>query len=84
MPDGRITVVTGGASGIGQATAKRFAHSGDFVVIADLQEEAGQDTVKEIEQGAARVRSSISTSPARTRSSPWPTPWNGITDLSAP
>ena len=32
MPDDRITVVTGGASGIGQATAKRFARGGDFIV----------------------------------------------------
>ena len=49
MPDGRITIVTGGASGIGQATAKRFARGGDFIVIADLQEKAGHDAVKEIE-----------------------------------
>ena len=48
MPDGRITVVTGGASGIGQATAKRFARGGDFIVIADLQQEAGDATVEEI------------------------------------
>ena len=54
MPDGRITIVTGGASGIGQATAKRFARGGDFIVIADLQEKAGHDAVKEIEGGGGK------------------------------
>ena len=48
MSHSRITVVTGGASGIGQATAKRFSLGGDLVVIADLDEEAGHSTVHEI------------------------------------
>ena len=46
MPDksleGRIAVVTGGASGIGRAVAERFAAEGMRVVISDLQVEAGQ------------------------------------------
>ena len=50
MPERRITVVTGGASGIGQAAARRFARGGDFVVIADLNEEAGQNTVDQIRE----------------------------------
>jgi NAD(P)-dependent dehydrogenase (short-subunit alcohol dehydrogenase family) len=40
--DGRVALVTGGASGIGKATAKRIAREGGSVVIADLQDEAGE------------------------------------------
>lgn len=35
---GRVSVVTGGAGGIGLAIAKRFAEAGSSVVIADLQQ----------------------------------------------
>ncbi len=53
--DGRVALVTGGASGIGKATATRIAAEGGSVVIADVQDEAGTAVVAEIEQtgGAA-------------------------------
>ena len=38
----RIVAVTGGGSGIGRATAKRFAEDGDFVVVGDINEESGE------------------------------------------
>jgi len=45
MPDkplqGRVAVITGGASGIGMAIAERFATDGAQVVIGDIQAEAG-------------------------------------------
>jgi NAD(P)-dependent dehydrogenase (short-subunit alcohol dehydrogenase family) len=47
--DGRVALVTGGASGIGKATALRFAAEGGSVVIADVQDEAGAAVVADIE-----------------------------------
>lgn len=40
--EGRIVVVTGGSSGIGEACARRFAAAGDVVVVADVVEEQGR------------------------------------------
>ncbi|GJM97138.1 hypothetical protein PR202_ga14042 [Eleusine coracana subsp. coracana] len=39
--DGKVAIVTGGASGIGAAAARLFASSGATVVIADVQDELG-------------------------------------------
>lgn len=39
--DGKVAIITGGASGIGEAAVRRFAAEGASVVIADLQEEKG-------------------------------------------
>src|SRR5258708_29834841 len=43
-----IFLVTGGASGLGAATAQMAAANGAKVVIADLQAEAGEKLAKEI------------------------------------
>lgn len=47
----KVALITGGAAGIGRATAERFVEEGATVVIADLDEEKGQQTAEEI--GAA-------------------------------
>jgi NAD(P)-dependent dehydrogenase (short-subunit alcohol dehydrogenase family) len=54
--EGRVALVTGGASGIGKATAKRIAGEGGAVVIADLQDEAGRAVVDEIERDGGSAR----------------------------
>jgi NAD(P)-dependent dehydrogenase (short-subunit alcohol dehydrogenase family) len=41
--DGRVAVITGGASGIGRATTLRFLDEGAAVVAADLNEATGKD-----------------------------------------
>ncbi len=44
----RIVLVTGGAAGIGKATAARFASGGDKVFICDVNEEQGREAVRQL------------------------------------
>ncbi len=46
--EGKVAVVTGGASGIGRATAIRFAEEGASVVVADLNPTRGDETVQAV------------------------------------
>ena len=45
---GKVAIITGGASGIGRATAIAFAREGATVVIGDLDTTAAENTVAEI------------------------------------
>lgn len=47
---GKTAIVTGGANGIGKATAMRLAQAGANIVIADLNLNDAEQAVKEIEQ----------------------------------
>jgi NAD(P)-dependent dehydrogenase (short-subunit alcohol dehydrogenase family) len=46
--DNRVALITGGASGIGRATADRLVADGVTVVIADIQDEAGEAAAAEL------------------------------------
>lgn len=48
MTDKRVAVITGGASGIGKQTAIKFASKGDQVVVADFNQQLGEETVAQI------------------------------------
>ena len=51
----KIAIVTGGADGIGKATAVKFAAEGATVIIWDLNTEKGTETVKEITENGGKV-----------------------------
>ena len=46
--EGKVAVITGAASGIGRASAVRFAKEGAHVVVADLAEGPGTAVAEEI------------------------------------
>ena len=52
----RVCLITGGAAGIGKATARRFVEEGAQVVICDVNQEAGQEAVGELGPDAAFYR----------------------------
>src|SRR5882672_5180550 len=73
--NGKVALVTGGASGIGRATALTFAREGAKLVVADMNEEGGQQTVHLItEKGgeAIFVRTDVSKVSKCRHSSPKP------------
>jgi len=53
--EGRVAVITGAASGMGRATALRFAKEGAAVVVADLNSQAGEATIAEIAAAGGRA-----------------------------
>ena len=57
--EGKVYVVTGGASGIGEATTRALVSRGARVVIADLQQEPGEALVKELGDSAVFVKTDV-------------------------
>src|SRR4051794_9241381 len=62
----KVCLVTGGGSGIGRATCQRFASEGGKVVVVDLKEEAGNETVSLLTSAGGEAifaRADVSNSP---------------------
>jgi len=53
--DGKVAVITGAASGMGRATALRFAKEGSAVVVADLNAQGGEAVISEIAASGGRA-----------------------------
>jgi NAD(P)-dependent dehydrogenase (short-subunit alcohol dehydrogenase family) len=63
MFDGKVVIVTGGGSGIGQAACHLYAREGARVVVSDIDEKGGNETVKAIQEmngDAIFVRADVS------------------------
>jgi NAD(P)-dependent dehydrogenase (short-subunit alcohol dehydrogenase family) len=61
--DGKVALVTGAGSGIGRASALAFGRAGARVVVADVDREAGEDTVGQVKAAGGEahfVRADVS------------------------
>ncbi|KPK85208.1 MAG: hypothetical protein AMJ81_03975 [Phycisphaerae bacterium SM23_33] len=54
--EGRAALITGGASGLGRATALRLASEGADVAVADINDRTGKEVCREIEAAGRRAR----------------------------
>lgn len=54
--EGRVALISGGASGIRKATAKRFIEEGAIVVITDIQDRLGATAVKELSASGGKIK----------------------------
>ena len=54
MLDGKVSLITGAGSGIGRATARIFAREGARLVLADVADEGGNETLKMVKDAGAQ------------------------------
>jgi NAD(P)-dependent dehydrogenase (short-subunit alcohol dehydrogenase family) len=52
---GKVAIVAGGGMGIGQASARLLAQEGAWVVVADINQEAGRETVEMIKEAGGEA-----------------------------
>jgi NAD(P)-dependent dehydrogenase (short-subunit alcohol dehydrogenase family) len=57
--EGHVFLVTGGASGLGAACARRFVKSGAKILIADVNDAAGEQLASELGSNAQFVRTDV-------------------------
>jgi NAD(P)-dependent dehydrogenase (short-subunit alcohol dehydrogenase family) len=57
---GKVAIVTGGSSGIGKGSARKFVEEGARVVIADVDVEAGEELARELGSDAAFCKTDVS------------------------
>ena len=62
---GKVAIVTGGASGIGEATARLLAKDGIKIVIADMNEELARKTAESISSAGGEASFGASTGSSR-------------------
>ncbi len=61
--EGKVVLVTGGSSGIGQVTALAFAHKNATVIVSDINIEGGENTIKLIKskgRNASFIKADVS------------------------
>jgi NAD(P)-dependent dehydrogenase (short-subunit alcohol dehydrogenase family) len=58
--DGKVAIITGGASGIGAASVRCFASEGARVVIADVQDERGAHLADDLDGQAVYIHTDVS------------------------
>ena len=58
--EGKVAIVTGGASGIGESTVRLFWENGAKVVIADIQDEVGQEIANKLGQDVWYIHCDVS------------------------
>ena len=58
--DGKVAVITGGASGIGEGTVRLFVEQGARVVIADVQDERGSQLAEDLGPGTLYLHTDVS------------------------
>lgn len=57
--EGKVAIVTGGASGLGEASARRLAREGAKVVVTDTNEAAGEAVAKSLGRDAIFIRHDV-------------------------
>lgn len=57
--EGKVAIITGAASGMGVATAERFVEEGARVVLADINEEAGNATAQRLGENTRFIRTDV-------------------------
>jgi NAD(P)-dependent dehydrogenase (short-subunit alcohol dehydrogenase family) len=58
--DGKVAIITGGASGIGQAAVRLFVAEGSRVLIADIQDDKGEQLAEELGTPVAYMHTDVS------------------------